>query len=247
MKQFTDELESRLHAAAEAQAKQHALSRTAKTLTSAPRLTGSVAVLAAGAVAIVIAVGSGGRPESAVAFPVLSRPAVDASRQPRIGVLRSAGADLQQTRTFETPYGLGYVAEAPGGRLCVAAPDNVPGALAGSCRAIAVAESKGIWLTFIGGDHANDGGSELVAILPSGAPAPRVIAADGSSTTLPMNDGVVVAQFHEDVTVAIEIDGDTTNIPVPLVEPERGRVADCGSGRVVNQARGETYEQACQR
>lgn len=247
MKHFTDELESRLHAAAETHAAQGPARSAARSVAAAPKRIGGVAVLAAAAIGLMIAVGSGRRSDDALAFPVLSHPAVDASNQPDVDVLRRAGADLRQTRTFETPYGLGYVAEAPGGRLCVAAPDKVPGAMAGTCQKTSVAESHGMWLTFTGSEDVSESDSEFIAILPAGAQAPRATMADGTSTALVVRDGVVVARFTEDVTVTLDVNDQQTKVSVPLGQPERGRVADCGNGRIVTQARGQSYEQACER
>lgn len=221
MRQFTDDLEMRLREAAQIHAARGRARRAVRALATTPRPVGAVAILAlAAALAAILVAGSGGPTDSALAFPVLEQPSVDASHRPGLQVLRNADADLAHARTFSTPGGPGYVATAPGGRLCLTVPDPGPDSMAGTCRPIAAARAQGLVLTLVAGNAG--GRSSYVAVLPAGAPPPRATYADGRTRVLPMTDRVVVARFTKAVRVATTVNGRTRTVVIPLAVPKDG-------------------------
>lgn len=247
MRDFVNELELRLHSAAEKEARRGLPARASRTITATPAPFGAAAVLAALALSFILISSPGGSANDAQAFPVLERPVISISSPQDRKALQDRGADLASTRTFATPHGPGYVAPAAGDQLCLAIPDINAKELAGTCQLTAVAKARGLVATLIGSPVAANGGggSELVAVLPRNATA-RVTTRGGKGPSRPLvvRDGVVAEQFFEDVRVAITINGRTSVTPVPLAGyTGKGGLFDCGHGRPVVKA--TSRERAC--
>jgi hypothetical protein len=148
--------------------------------------------------------------DRAFAFPVLSRPLVDASSIDIASELKRDGADLQQARSISTPFGPGYVIPTANGGLCLAVPDQTDG-YGETCGTGSEVAAHGLALSILpvlppSADGSNSP-AEFVAVLPAGASAPTLRHSDGSMETLDLTNGVAATLVREDATVSYVIDG----------------------------------------
>jgi hypothetical protein len=206
MRDYIDELERRLTWAARTESEP---GRAARIISKAgsPSIRGSLTAIAVAVVAIIALLSlSVGRPPRALAFPVLDRPATDAQAISSIvPLLVRNGADLGHARAITTSYGTGYVIpSADGSKLCLAAPDLADGYGEG-CSPVDQARRQGLVLTMISPTTA-----ELVAVLPTSASTPILRSASGTTTRLPMSDGVATTVVNTKATVTLQI-GDYTS------------------------------------
>jgi hypothetical protein len=221
MRDYVDQLERQLLVAAREEAGRERRGRLS------PRW-GVIAGLAAVAgAAVAIAFSTGSAPERALAYPVLVRPATDASALDIGPELQRDGADLHAARRISTPDGTGYAIPMAGGGLCLAIPDPVDG-YGKTCGSAAEIARRGLPSALVPSANAKDGAvAAFVAVLPADASAPVVHHADGSTETLAVQDGVAVTAVRDNVTITYEIDGTTQSIPVVAREPAMHTVATC--------------------
>ena len=139
MRDFIPQLEQQLIGAARAEARRGRATRFARSMVWLP--TRSAAAIAGAAAAVVLAVlvgfPSSSSPSLALAYPVLAKPATDASavvkRIPPAAreILVAAGATPRQARAISTPWGTGYALPAKNGESLSKTALNVPGGLLG--------------------------------------------------------------------------------------------------------------------
>lgn len=178
--------------------------------------------LAGGAAATaLVVVFAGSTPALAQAFPIFSEPPITVNLS-----VPGGDVELQDARAITTPYGTGYIATAENeSELCVAIPYAVhspwvAGATyAGRCDPIAEAEHNGFVLSYsFALPPAGSGqqfAAELVAVLPAGASNPTVHNADGTTTPLTAEDGIVTAIEQSPTTISYQAaGGQTVSFPV---------------------------------
>lgn len=230
MRDYVDRLEDQLVLAARTDARRGKGRRIARVVAASPRRYVSLmGIGCAAVVAAVLVLSAGSSPDRALAFPVLSRPVTDASVIDIAAQLERNGADLTDARAISTPYGTGYVIPTRQGGLCLAAPDPSEG-YGETCGTADEVTHRGLVLAIVPPDPSDSTPStastaaEFVAVLPSGATAPVVHHANGTTDTLPLDDGMASTLVRDDVTITYEVDGSTQTSRVPAHAPPIGHV-----------------------
>lgn len=134
--------------------------------------------------------------------PVLDRAPESA---PRAVADLFPGADASKARRFDVARGSGWVLVDPSTKqVCLAVED--PGVGYGvSCQGYGAARLRGSLSTLEDADATTAEGDLAIALVPEGSKGLTIGQSDGSSRTLPAQDGVVVAELSgRDVTVALD-------------------------------------------
>lgn len=184
------------------------------------------------AVAVLAGLPGGAAPERAAAeIPALSRPQTMVPRAVMTDALRTVSVDDAAARSIETAFGTGYLVPSLDGKvLCLAIPDPVDG-YGQTCAAVNDVRRSGLSVT-MSSPQGSPHPSEVVIVLPAGAPAPTARVA-GRAEELPVQQGVAVGTFREDTSVMIRTPDATSTVEVAGAEPEGDLYRDCGNERYV--------------
>lgn len=243
MKDFVDRLETEFVRAIRADVARGATERP-RTRYPGRALVATTATLGLGgaACAAALVVFSGAGPATASAMPVLDRAPSGGVEAHRLVVPKqAAGLNFDETRTFATPRGPGYVVPAPDrGELCLVLSDSgAPGSAGVTCKKLEDAENEGIVgsLVTVEGSAEN---SEFVVILPKGAHDVTLTAADGVPQEPSVDRGVLVVDAKQDLTATWRNEsGDVQRASVQAHEPAGRTFYACGNGRKVPMPKGK--------
>lgn len=202
-----------------------------------------------GACAAALVVFGGAGPATAVAMPVLDRAPGGGAEAHRLVVsTQAAGLDFDETRTFATPRGPGYVVPAPDrGELCLVISDSgAPGSAGVTCKKLEDAENEGIVGSLVAVEGSPEN-SELVVILPKGAHDVTLTASDGEPQDPSVDRGVLVVDAKQDLTATWRNEsGEAGRATVRAHEPAGRTFYACGDGRKVPMPKGKfSPRQAC--
>ncbi len=145
------------------------------------------------------------------------------------------GASLADARGVSTPFGPGWVIPVPSaGQVCLVVPDSASG-YGIACQTTAEAAAGHLAATFVPPPDRQDGRSELVALVPDGAPAPTATQASGDSSTLATSgDGVAARTLANRATVQLHSPSGAAVERLPVGPEPQGRLTkDCGNGRII--------------
>jgi hypothetical protein len=193
------------------------------------RLTPALLIgVAAATVVAVLLVSAGSTPQRALALPVLSRPAIDATG---LGLgnnplLQRNRADLKDARAISTPNGAAYAIPTANGGMCLTVPDPA-GGYGASCASQTEIQRRGLVAGVIASHPGEQ--SDFVVVIPADSGV-VVYKADGDTTTLPSDRGVVASAIGDGERAVLRING--SEIPLtPPVDPRnlRGEVG-CDDG-----------------
>jgi hypothetical protein len=174
-----------------------------------PSRSAATIAAAAGAVTLAALVGfpTSSSPPDALAYPVLAKPPTDAShivnRIPTGArqILIAAGAAPRHARAISTPWGTGYAIPSKDGRtLCLAIPDRYDHSWAASCGGGVSSSGPGI-KSGPGIMMEDKGRAEAVDLLPAGATDPVIRYANGTTKTIPANEGVSAIEVRRPATI----------------------------------------------
>jgi hypothetical protein len=170
------------------------------------RLKGALlAVPVAAIVAVILALSAGSSPQPALAFPILARPATDASdvNLANDSLLKRYGADVTHARAISAAVGTAYAIPASDHGMCLTVPDPAAG-YGASCATQTEIQRRGLVVGSVAKDPSEP--SDLVVVVPTGATV-VIQRDDGFTTTLPIDRGVVTTPFAHGERVVLRVNG----------------------------------------
>jgi hypothetical protein len=213
MRDFIFQLEQQLIAADQAETRRPRVARFARSAAAMPSRSAATIAGAVAAVTLAALVGfpTSSSPPAVLAYPVLATPPTDASqivnRIPAGArqILIAAGAAPRQARPVSTPWGTGYAMPTTDGRtLCLATPDRYDRSWAASCGGGVSSSGPGI-KSGLGIMMEDRGRAEAVDLLPAGATDPVVRYANGTTKTIPANEGVSAIEVRQPATITYRV------------------------------------------
>jgi hypothetical protein len=146
-----------------------------------------------------------------------------------------SGVDLSQARGLSTPYGPGWLVAIPQrGQICLLVPDVAPG-YGITCQTTQGAADGQLVATFVPATPDSGARSEVVAVVPDGAPDPTVTDQAGVATPMSVTaDGIAARAMTAAHTVQTRTPSGAPGARLTVgPEPQGKLTKDCGNGRFI--------------